>query len=206
MVANQVVEDKDTGAMTAFVVVDGDKSVRADYPSKSEAVRRAIVQGLKISVGILAVLAPIALGMVFPPAGILFAFLGAGAGILNLIPHGKEVAGVFDLLNPTKITTCAARWGFSNTGDPTGGLGAGGIISTANTTRKVLNGINVLSEKVGPLGIAGGIAGAGYGLYDAGIGHTDLSPQSIEDLAGTSTMTGCLDKQWHTVGSNLGGN
>lgn len=206
VVAKQVFEDEKSGALTAFVVVDADKSVRADYPTKTEAVGRAIVQGLKISVGILAVLAPIGLGMIFPPAGIFFAFLGAAAGIVNLIPHGKEVAGVLDLINPTKITTCAAQWGFSNTGNPSGGLNPGSILSAANTGRKLYKGVEVMFEKVGKFGAAGAVAGTALGLYSAGIAHAELGVQTVEQLAGTSTMTGCLDNQWHVVGSNISGN
>ena len=144
--------------------------------------------------------------MLFPPAGIFFGFLSAAAGIASLIkPGGAEVAGVLDLINPTKITTCAARWAFSNAGNPTGGLGVGGIISTANTLRKVYNGVDVVFEGVGPVGLGGSALSLGYGLYDAGIGHADLSPQSVFQTGCTSTMTGCLDEQWRIAGSNVSG-
>ena len=206
VVANQIVEESATSkSLLGFVVVDADKRVSGDYPTKTEAVGRALVQNLKVAVGVLAIMAPIGLGMLFPPAGMFFAFLGAMAGIVNLIPHGGEVAAVLDLINPTKITTCAARWGFTNSGDPTGGYGVGGMVSGANTLRKVWQGKDVIFEKVGPLGIAGGLASLGYGVYEAGGGNVDLSPQTVEELAGTSTMTGCLDAQWRAAGSNLSG-
>jgi len=72
----------------------------------------------------------------FPPAGILFAVLGAGAGIANLIPGGGKVAAVFELLNPTAMTTCIARWSFNNAGDPTGGKNIGAIGKTVKTLGK----------------------------------------------------------------------
>ncbi len=204
VVASQIAEESETSkALIGFVVVDSSKRVTGDYPTKTEAVARAIVQNLKVVVGVLAIMAPIALGMLFPPAGMFFALLSATAGILNMIPHGDGVAAVFDLINPTKITTCAARWGFGNTGDPTGGYGVGGLLSGTNTLRKVWQGKDVLFEKVGPLGIAGGAASLAYGLYEAGAGKVDTGPQTVEELAGTSTMTGCLNSQWHAAGANL---
>jgi hypothetical protein len=204
VVAAQIAEESETSkALIGFVVVDASKRVTGDYPTKTEAVARAIVQNLKVVVGVLAIMAPIALGMLFPPAGIFFAFLGAMAGIASMIPGGGGVASVFDLVNPTKITACAARWGFTNAGDPTGGYGGGSLLSGANTLRKVWQGKDVLFEKVGPLGMAGGAASLAYGLYEAGAGKVDLSPQTVEELAGTSTMTGCLNQQWKAAGANL---
>lgn len=205
VVAGQIAQESETSkALIGFVVVDADKRVTGDYPTKTEAAARAIVQNLKVVVGVLSIMAPIALGMVFPPAGMFFAFLGTMAGIANMIPNGGSVvASMFDLVNPTKITTCAARWGFTNAGDPTGGYGVGSMLSGANTLRKVWQGKDVIFEKVGPLGIAGGAAALAYGLYDAGAGNVDLSPQTVEELAGTSTMTGCLNQQWQIVGANL---
>ena len=61
----------------------------------------------------------------------------------------------------------------------------------------------VLFDKVGPLGLAGGAASLAYGLYEAGAGKVDTGPQTVEELAGTSTMTGCLNSQWHAAGANL---
>jgi hypothetical protein len=207
VVGGQIVKEEKTEALLGFVLMDVDgKVVTGDYPSESEAIGRAIVQGLKISAGILAIVAPIALGLLFPPAGIFFAFLGAAAGIVNLIPHGAEVAGVLDLINPTKITTCAARWGFSNPGNPTGGLNPGSIGSVAWTGFKVYQGKDVITQNIGKFGIGGSVLGTAAGLYEAGIHHAELGPQSVEELAGTSTMTGCLDDQWRITGSNITGN
>lgn len=204
VVGSQIAEESKTSkALISFVVVDQDKRVNGDYPTTTEAVLRGIVQNLKVVVGVLAIMAPIALGMLFPPAGMFFAFLGAMAGIANMIPHGGPVASMFDLVNPTKITTCAARWGFGNAGDPTGGYGAGSLISGANTMRKFVQGKELIFEKVGPLGMAGGAAALAVGLYEAGAGNVDSGPQTVEQLAGTQTMTGCLNKQWQIVGANV---
>jgi hypothetical protein len=190
---------------TAFAVVDGDKTVTASYLTNAQFTGLGIEQGLKFTAGIMAVAAPIALGALFPPAGILFAVLGAGAGIADLIPGGGTAASVFNLLNPTSITTCAARWAFTNSGNPTGGDNVGSILSTANTVRKVANGADVITAPIGPVGAAGGLASLGMGLYSAGIGNTDFSPQTVEQLNGTSTMTNCLDDQWSAAGANVSG-
>lgn len=192
------------GNLFGFAYMDSDKKVTADYPSTSQRVGRGIVQGFKIASGVAAIAAPIMIGWFFPPAGALFAYLGAAAGIANLIPGGREVGQVFELIDPTNITECAARWAFGNTGNPTGGPNIGGQLSTANTIRKIYQGKDVL-EPAGAVGIASGAVGFGFGLYSAGIGDTDFGPQTLEELAGTSTMTGCLDQQWQIAGSNLSG-
>lgn len=193
------------GNLFAFVYMDSDKSVTADYPNSKQRFERGFVQGLKIASGVAAVAAPVLLGWWFPPAGALFAYLGAAAGIANLIPGGKEVGQIFELIDPTNITECAARWAFSNSGDPTGGPNVGSQLSTANTIRKIYQAQDVL-EPPGALGFAGGLAAFGYGVYSAGVTNIDWGPQTIEELAGTSTMTGCLDKQWQAAGSNVSGN
>jgi len=177
-------------------MVDGDKKVTALYQSPSERTTQGVVQGLKLSLGVIAVSAPIFVGMLFPPAGIFFALVGSAAGIASMIPGGDKVAAVFDLINPTKVTTCVARWSFNNAGDPTGGANAGSLISTANTLRKVVNGVDVFVEPIGPLGTAGGLASFGYGLYEAGIGDAELGPQTVDELADASTMTNCLSEQY----------
>lgn len=204
IVASQVYEDPTTKELTSFAYVDGDKRVTADYPTKGESWTRSLIQGLKISVGVFAVAAPIFVGLLFPPAGILFAYLGAAAGIASMVPNGgQDVASVFDLINPTKITTCAARWAFSNPGNPTGGGNYGSIVSTANTIRKIYKDVDVSIQPVGLLGASAAIAGFGYGLYDAGIAGAEFDTQTVEELRGTSTMTGCLNDQWQTAGANL---
>jgi len=199
VVNGQIYEDPVSKELTAFAFVDGDKNVTAYYPTDSERTRNGVVQGLKFTAGIFAVAAPIFVGMLFPPAGILFAVIGAGAGIASLIPGGDKVAAVFDLVNPTKITTCIAQWSFNNAGDPTGGKNVGSIVSTANTIRKVVNGVDVLVEPVGPIGAAGGAASFGYGLYSAGIGDANWGPQTVDQLEDKSTLTNCLDDQWRAA-------
>ena len=226
VVGDQITEDPDTKELTAFVYVDKDKHITADYPTSNERIERGIIQGMKIVSGIVAVAAPILLSMAFPPAGILFSVLGAAAGLAASIPGGDKVAAVFDLVNPTKITVCAAQWAFNNDGNPTGNTNVGAIVSTANTIRKVINGADVLTQPVadlrtlpgigaklperlgnlpGGLSFALGGAALGYGLYSAGIGGTDLSPQTVEQLRDTSTMTSCLDEQWRAAGSDITG-
>ena len=81
----------------------------------------------------------------------------------------------------------------------------GSQLSTANTIRRIYQAQDVL-EPPGALGFAGGLAAFGYGVYSAGVTNIDWGPQTIEELAGTSTMTGCLDKQWQAAGSNVSGN
>lgn len=140
-----------------------------------------------------------------PPIGIALAVLGTAAGISNLIPGGEDMGSFFELIDPTNITECAARWAFDNTGNPTGGANPGSIVATANNIRKY-NMYGDMLEPAGAVGIASGIAGFGLGVYTAtGGGNVDFSPQTLEQLAGTATMTGCLDEQWKAAGSNLSG-
>ena len=155
----------------------------------------------------------------FPPAGILFAVLGAGAGIANLIPGGGKVAAVFDLLNPTAMTTCIARWSFNNAGDPTGGKNYGAIGKTVKTLGKEGKSLydggpdadSIVAGaaddiKLGEiLGTVGSVAGFEYGLYSAGIMNVNVSnPQTVAEVNDTSTMTGCLDDQWKAADANVG--
>ena len=201
IVGGQVYEDPETKRLTGYAFVDGDKHVTAYYPSAGESFENGVIKGLKLTSGIFAVALPIFVGMLFPPAGILFGILGAAGGIAALIPGGDKIAAAFDLVNPTKITTCIARWSYANTDDPTGGANVGSIVSTANTIRKVINGVEVFVEPVGPIGAAGGAASFGYGLYEAGIGDADwgASPQTIEQLEDKATLTNCLDEQWRAA-------
>jgi hypothetical protein len=158
--------------------------------------------------------------MLFPPAGIFFSLMAAGAGLFSLLPGGDGPASVFDLVNPTKITVCAAQWAFSNPGNPTGGSNVGAIISTANTLRKAAAGADVLTKPVADLrslpGIGGklpdsladapgglsfalGAAALGYGLYTAGIGNVQGGARTVDQLRDTKTMTSCLDEQWRVA-------
>jgi hypothetical protein len=81
------------------------------------------------------------------------------------------------------------------------------MISTGKTTlTAVFTSKDVLIRNIGPLGVAGAAAAIGYGLYDAGIGGANMvGPQSVEELADQSTLTGCLDQQWRILGTNLSG-
>jgi hypothetical protein len=200
---NQIYEDPDTKELTGFVYVDGPKSVQGDYPTKNESFGRGVAQGLKFGVGLFAVAAPIFVGLLFPPAGILLAFIGMGAGIANLVGD-DEIASGFELMNPAGIAACAARWAFTNAESATGGQSPGGALSTLNTIYKFGMDSDVFTAPVGVLGGGAGIANFAYGLYSAGIADTDLSPQTIEQLRGTATMTNCLDQQWRAVGSDVG--
>ena len=163
---------------------------------------RGVAQGLKFTVGFFAVAAPIFVGLAFPPAGVLLAFIGMGSGLANLIGD-DEIASGFELMNPTGITACAARWAFTNAGSATGGKSPGGTLSTLNTIYKFGMDSDVFTAPVGYVGGATGIANFAYGLYSAGIADTDFSPQTIEQLRGTATMTGCLEQQWRAVGADL---
>ncbi len=104
------------------------------------------------------------------------------------------------------ITAWIARWGFTKPGSP-GGQNIGAMISTGKTTlTAVFTSKDVLVQNIGALGIAGAAASIGYGLYDAGIGGANMvGPQSVEELAGTSTLAGCMDQQWRILQTNLSG-
>ncbi|MDQ1548157.1 MAG: hypothetical protein QOH69_3061, partial [Actinomycetota bacterium] len=219
VIADQITKDPASGDLTGFVVIDGDQNVSATYLTNGQYLGIGIAKGLKTVLGVAAVAAPILLGAVFPPAGILFAVLGAGAGIANLIPGGGKVAAVFELLNPTAMTTCIARWSFNNAGDPTGGKNIGAIGKTVKTLGKegkslYDGGPDVDSIVAGAaddiklgeiLGTVGSVAGFEYGLYSAGIMNVNVSnPQTVAEVNDTSTMTGCLDDQWKAAGANVG--
>jgi hypothetical protein len=138
-----------------------------------------------------------------PRVGILFAVLGAGAGIANLIPGGGQVASVFDLLNPTKVTTCMARWSFNNAGDPTGGKNLAKIGKTVKIAAKGAKSLydggpdsdaadasdaGDAADDItlgGVLGAAGGVAGFDYGLYSAGM-HRASKPACVRSPPGTA--------------------
>jgi hypothetical protein len=188
-----------------------------------------VIQGLKIVSGIAAVAAPIMLSMAFPAAGILFGYLAAASALANLVPNGgSDVGAVFDLINPTNITSCAAKWAFSNSSEPSG-PDIGGLTKAAKTAKTVWDankgkdvffkpvsdlrslpaGLGAkLPDKVadlpGGLSAITGAASLGVGLYSAGIQHAELGPQTIEQLADTETMTGCLNEQWRVTGQDVG--
>jgi hypothetical protein len=43
-------------------------------------------------------------------------------------------------------------------------------------------------------------------LYNAGIADAPLDTQTVDQLRGTSTMTGCLDEKYRFAGANSSGN
>ena len=204
---DQIYQDPLTNDLIGYAYVDVGTKVAALYQTPGEITKTTILEGLKFAAGTIAVMGPIFLSMVFPPAGILFGALGALAGISGAIPGGDKVAAVFDLLNPTKISACIARWGFNNTGQPST-QNVGSILGTANKVRvAVFTDTDVLEQNITAGGAALGAANLGYSLYSAGIGGTNFTgPQSVDDIAGRSTITGCLDQQWRAAGSDLSGN
>jgi hypothetical protein len=83
----------------------------------------------------------------------------------------------------------------------------GAILSTTKTAATaVFTNTDVLVQNIGLAGVAGSSLAIGYGLYDAGIGGANLTgPQSVEELAGTSTIAGCMDDVWSAAGTNFSG-
>jgi len=216
--ANQIGQDPATLDWSSYVNVAPGAKVTALYQSQADLNKTAIITGLKFGAGIVAVVAPVVLGAIFPPVGMVFAGVGALAGISSFIPGGGKAEAVFDLVNPTKITACIARWGFDNTGHPDG-HNIGAIVKTAkegltqakNALTPVVETEDALAKGPSFLAGAGKVAGAaasiGYGLYSAGIGGalTQTQPETVEELAGRSTITGCLDHEWRITGANLSG-
>ncbi len=227
VISNQVTKDARTLDLLGFALMDGNKTVAADYPNKTEKFERGVIQGLKISAGVMAVAAPIAIGLLFPPMGLFFAVVAAGAGIASIAGDDKT-ASVFDMMNPTSLATCAARWAFDNSGNSTGAYNAGAITSVGKTSYDIVQGKDILTKPIAdlrslPLGVGaklpdklanfpGGLsfalaaAGFGYGLYAAGIGDTPTGVQTVEQLRGTATMTGCVDEKLRFAGANTSGN
>lgn len=204
LVGGQMGKD-DAGNLVGLVHMDTDKSVIADYPTEAQRVGRGIAQGLKMATGLVAIAAPIVLGWFVPPIGIALAVLGTAAGISNLIPGGKDMGSFFELIDPTNITECIARWGFDNPGDPTGGPNPGSMVATAKNAWSYYRYADMW-EPAGAPGIAGGAASFALGVYTAtGGGKVDFTPQTLEELADASTLTGCLDQQWKAAGSNVSG-
>jgi hypothetical protein len=205
VVGGQIWEDPMTLDLMGYVYVGGDVSVSALWQNRAERETTAAIKGLKTGAGIVAVVLPVVIGVLLPPAGIFFAAVGSLATIASFIPGGENVAAVFDLINPTKITTCIARWGFETSGAPSV-QSSGALLSSANTLRKVVfTNTDVVTEGLGPVGAAGEALAIGYGLYDAGLGSADLSgPESLDELAGRSTISGCLDEVWRVTGSEVG--
>jgi len=206
VIAGQIYEDPKTLDLVGYAFVDGNKNVAGLWQNRAERETTAAIKGLKVGAGIIAVVLPVVVGVLVPPAGIFFAALGTLSTISSFIPGAEGFTGVTDLLNPTKITECVARWGFDNSGKPSS-QSPGSVISTANTIRKVVfTNVDIVTEGLGPVGAVGGVLSIGAGLYTAGIGNADLSgPESLEELAGKSTIAGCLDEAWRITGSEVGG-
>lgn len=206
VVSDQIYEDPATLDLMTYAYVDSDKNVSALYQNSTQRIGTGLAETLKIAAGIVAIIAPVIIGMLFPPVGIFFGIVGVAAGIAGFIPGADKAAAVFDLVNPTKISSCIARWGFNKPGSPSG-QNIGAMISTGKTAATmVFTSKDVLIRNIGGVGIAGAGLAIGYGLYDAGIGGANLvEPQSLEELADRSTITGCLDQQWRILGSNLSG-
>jgi hypothetical protein len=198
--SDQIYEDPATLDWIAYATVGTDTKVEALYQDKEDRINTELAKAGKLLVGFTAVIGPVILGMVFPPAGIYLAFLGTMAGISGLIPGGGNVQAFFDLVNPAKITACVARWGFGNPGHPGGG-NYGSMISTGKTAATaVFTTKDVLVSNIGPLGVAGAAASIGYGLYDAGVGGANMAgPQSVEELEDVSTIQGCLCYEFRLV-------
>ncbi|MGE3193780.1 MAG: Ig-like domain repeat protein [Microbacteriaceae bacterium] len=206
VVGGQIYEDPANLDWVTYAYVDSDKKVAALWQNRTQRIGTEIAKSMKLVVAFTAVVAPVVLGMFFPPVGIFFAAMGTAAGIAGFIPGADKAAAVFDLLNPSKISACIARWGFTKPGSP-GGQNIGAMISTGKTVgTAVFTSKDVLVQNIGALGIAGAAASIGYGLYDAGIGGVNMvGPQSVEELAGTSTLAGCMDQQWRILQTNMSG-
>lgn len=206
VVAGQIYEDPANLDWVTYAFVDQDKHVAALYQNRTQRIGTEIAKSLKVVAGVIAVVAPVIIGMLFPPVGIFFGVVGTAAGLAGFIPGGDKVAAIFDLVNPTKISACLARWGFSKPGSP-GGQNIGAMISTGKTAlTAVATSKDVLIRNIGPLGVGGAALSIGYGLYDAGIGGANLvGPQSVEELANASELAGCMDQQWRILGTNMSG-
>jgi len=216
VLAATTVRDPDTGQRTAIAYVSSDMHVGAKYPTEGERWANGFANAGKLIAGVAAVVAPVALGIACPPCGIALTVVAVAGAVSSLIPGGDDVAAFFALVNPTKITECAADWAFgketlrtgSDEGDlvktgtgtkklidvikppPTAAEIAAAAVKGSTTTGKVLAGIK-----------AGGkatlkAAAIGYSLYSAGIAEADLGFETTQQLRDTSTMTNCLDEAW----------
>jgi hypothetical protein len=140
--------------------------------------------------------------------------------LLDLIPgvDGKASAALqTTLLAPFTVADCSARWGFGNTdlppsyGSPTpeelavtgGKLGKSALEVAKAVSINRANGLALEAglEAVGlkslvkipsNLKLATSAAAFGYGLYDAGIGQTDFSYQTVDDLRDTAGFSACM--------------
>lgn len=134
-----------------FVLVDGDKTVTADYPTTPERIGLGVAAGLKISAGFVAILGLAGLSALFPPVGLFFAGVGllaAGAALVDLIPGTGGAASAFvDLVNPESIFECVTQWSFGTQPTPADNPTKNGYrysADLANDVRKARDKLNTL--------------------------------------------------------------
>ena len=220
VIAATTVKDPVSGERTAIAYVNGDMHVGAKYPTEGERWANGFANAGKLIAGVAAVVAPVAVGIACPPCGIALAVVGAAGAASSLIPGGQDVANFFSLINPAKITECAAYWAFGKEEGPKGS-DAGGLVKTGSGVKKIVDVIKPPPTAVEAAAAAasgatttgkilaglksGGkaslqVAAVGYGLYSAGIGEADLGFETVQQLRDTSTMTNCLDEAWKFAG------
>ncbi len=224
VIAATTVVDPDSGERTAIAYVSSDMTVSAKYPTEGERFTSAVANAGKLLAGVAAVVAPVMLGIACPPCGIALAVVGVAGAVSSLIPGGGDVAAFFTLINPTKITECAASWAFGKEPPPKptdpndiAKTDAGYLVKTGSGLKKVVDIIKppptaaelalaatkgaTTSGKILSTLKAGGkasmqVAAVGYGLYSAGIANADLGFQTTDQLRDTKNMTSCLDDAW----------
>lgn len=145
-IASTTFVDSMTGKVNTLVLMDRDKRIMADYPTATDAFGRQFIKGLKIASGISAVITAVLVSTLFPGVGLVLGFLSAGASIFNALPGGDKPAAVFDVMNPTKITDCAARWAFGNADDPSGKVSPVKIVTTAKKIYKAYNEVKTVAD------------------------------------------------------------
>jgi len=216
VLAATTVVDAASGERTAIAYVNGDMAVTAKYPTEGERWENGFANAGKLIAGVVAVVAPVALGVACPPCGIALAVVGVAGAVSSLIPGGDKVADFFSLINPTKITECGAYWAFGKETGPTGS-DAGDLTKTASGTKKIVGVIKPppTAAEIAAAAAKGGTktgkvlaglksggkvalqgAAIGYGLYSAGIANADLGFETTQQLRDTRTMTACLDEAW----------
>lgn len=193
--ADQIYEDPATLDWYGYATVGVGTKVTALYQNSTQRTNTEIAKGFKFGAGIVAVVAPVVLGMWFPPVSMFFAAMGTIAGLSSLIPNGQGAAVLFDMLNPTKITACIARWGFNNTGSPAGQLYVGSMSSTGKTKlQAVANTKDLLTRDIGAPGSRAAPPPSGTACTaPASAGPTWWAPSRRRSGEGRSTLTGCLN-------------
>jgi hypothetical protein len=140
----------------------------------------------------------------------------------------NSVISAFVAAGSKRIVARAKDPADDNSGQSTGAYNAGAIAKVGKTGYDMVQGKDILMKPIAdlrslPLGVGaklpdklanfpGGLsfalaaAGFGYGLYAAGIGDTPTGVQTVEQLRGTATMTGCVDEKLRFAGTNTSGN